>query len=229
MLKNYSTMKKTLVIPIIAGMFLLLNACKNNNYKNATNAPPSTDTTMSTQPGNTYNTPTDSMHAMPDTTKDIANPSTESSKPMTKTEPEKTTARKPMRGKAYVSTSSMETSNMQTRIRMDKNGVYNRTAIMPSFPGGEKALDNFVQDHVQYPQDAADNNIESRVVVNFVVDKNGKIIEPTVISNKAGYGLDDEALRVVKEMPPWNPGKVKGKKVKTRMELPIDFKLEESQ
>jgi periplasmic protein TonB len=220
-------MKKTTIFPLLAGMFLLVNACKNMNDKNATNAPPNTDTMMTNQPANTYNKPSpDTMHAMPDTSKAMASPLTESSKPAAK-ESEKTTGKKMMKGRAYVAKTSA--ASTQAKIMMDKNGVYNRADVMPSFPGGEKALDDFVQDHIQYPQDAADNNIENRVVVNFVVDKDGKIIDPTVVSNKTGYGLEDEALRVVKEMPAWYPGKVKGKAVKTRMSLPIDFKLEESQ
>src|SRR5262249_42827614 len=143
-------MKKTIIFPFIAGMFLLLNACKNNNYKNATNAPPATDTTMANQSANTYNKPS------PDTTKSMANPSTNPSKPMTKTETGKTTAKKKIKGRAYVSKTPM--ANTETKMVMDKYGVYNRAEIMPSYPGGEKALEEFVQDHIQYPQDAVDNN-----------------------------------------------------------------------
>ncbi|HTI11357.1 MAG TPA: energy transducer TonB [Puia sp.] len=109
----------------------------------------------------------------------------------------------------------------------DKDGVYSSVQVMPEFPGGQDALASYVNNHVEYPQQAIDDNTTGTVKVSFVVDENGKIANAHLIdNNKLGKGLDEEALRVVNNMPAWKPGKVKGKNVKTRLELPITFQFE---
>jgi len=113
------------------------------------------------------------------------------------------------------------------KMTKDKEGVYNRTEPMPEFPGGQPALSAYVENHLNYPQQAVDDNKTGTVRVSFIVDENGKIINPHVVgNNKVGDGLDEEAVKVVENMPAWKPGKVKGKNVKTRLELPITFQLE---
>ena len=113
------------------------------------------------------------------------------------------------------------------RMVKDKEGVYNKAQVMPQFPGGQDALANYVNNHVEYPQQAIDNNTTGTVMVSFVVDERGKVKSAHVIGNQSSKdGLDQEALRVVNNMPDWRPGKVKGKNVKTRLELPINFQLE---
>src|ERR1700760_3761794 len=100
-------------------------------------------------------------------------------------------------------------------------------ATMPEFPGGQRALDNYVNDHIKYPQDAVDNDITGIVRVSFVVDENGKISKAKLVSpQRVGNGLDEEALRVVNTMPEWKPATMHGKKIKTRLELPISFQVE---
>ena len=109
----------------------------------------------------------------------------------------------------------------------DKEGVYNKAQVMPQFPGGQNALATYVNNHVEYPQQAIDNNTTGTVMVSFVVDEKGKVTDAHVIGNQlAKDGLNLEAVRVVNNMPDWKPGKVKGKNVKTRLELPINFQLE---
>ena len=61
-----------------------------------------------------------------------------------------------------------------------------------------------------------DNNVEGKVIISFDVDETGKIYRPMVVSSKLGYGLEEAALKIVKEMPQWNPGKMNGKNVKTK-------------
>ena len=115
----------------------------------------------------------------------------------------------------------------EDRMVRDKEGVYNKAQVMPQFPGGQKALATYVNNHVEYPQQAIDNNTTGTVMVSFVVDERGKIKDAHVIGNQMPKdGLDQEALRVVNNMPDWRPGKVRGKNVKTRLELPINFQLE---
>ena len=133
-----------------------------------------------------------------------------------------TPARK--KGKASV---AMSTSAGNEKMVIDKEGVYNKAAVMPEFPGGQDALATYVNNHVEYPQQAIEDNTAGTVRVSFVVDEHGKVKNAKVIGGqKVGDGLDEEALRVVNNMPDWKPGKVKGRNVKTRLELPINFQLE---
>ncbi len=113
-------------------------------------------------------------------------------------------------------------------MEKDKEGVYSRAEKMPEYPGGESALSKFVENNISYPQDAIDQNTEGTVNVSFVVDEKGKVINPLVTGKSAGHGLDEEAVKVVKQMPAWKPGIVKGKAVKTRLSLPVTFKLAEA-
>ncbi len=110
-------------------------------------------------------------------------------------------------------------------MNMDKEGYYNSTEILPAFPGGQKALANFFEKNIQYPQDATDNGVEGNVKINFAVDENGKVYAPKIISDNIGYGIEKEALRAFSKMPAWTPGKIKGRNVKTRFTLPITFQL----
>lgn len=128
------------------------------------------------------------------------------------------------KGRASVAVSQ---SNGSDKMVMDKEGVYNKATVMPEFPGGQDALVNYVNNHVEYPQQAIDDNTAGTVRVSFVVDENGKVQQAKVLGDqKVGKGLDEEAIRVVNNMPAWKPGKVKGHNVKTRLELPINFQLE---
>jgi TonB family protein len=112
------------------------------------------------------------------------------------------------------------------RITADREGVYNRAEVMPSYPGGETALRKFIEENIEYPQRAMDNEAEGTVTLYFAVDEQGTIYTPTVISSKIGYGLEEEAMRVVNKMPKWNPGQIKGRNVKTRFTLPITYQIQ---
>ena len=116
----------------------------------------------------------------------------------------------------------------KTRVEKDKDGIYAHTETMPEFPGGAAALSKYVEDNLSYPQDALDNNTEGTVKVSFIIDEKGKVLDPVVLGTSVNKSLDLEATRVVKRMPAWKPGTVKGKNVKTRLELPITFKLSDS-
>jgi len=128
------------------------------------------------------------------------------------------------KGRATVGTMS---EMKATGIKPDKSGVYEMTEVRPSFPGGQSALEDYVTNNIEYPQMAIDDNKEGTVNVQFVVDENGKIENAKVVGNKLGDGLDDESVQVISKMPKWEPGKVKGKNVKTRLTLPLTYKLEE--
>lgn len=116
-----------------------------------------------------------------------------------------------------------EKENETIVIAMDKEGIYNRAEIKPSFPGGQQALAKFIQDNIVYPDAAIDNGVEATVDVVFAVDEAGKVYTPRLRNEKEGYGLDEASLNVVSKMPKWNPGQIKGKNVKSYYTLPISF------
>ncbi len=132
-------------------------------------------------------------------------------------------AKKGMKGK--VSVALPAAPKMKGEIKADAAGVYSSVDYIPSFPGGTAGLQKFFNDNLQYPRDAAAEGVEGNVRVSFTVDENGKLMNPMIEGEKGGYGLDEEALRVIKKMPSWTPGKVNGKPVKTKFVLPVQFAL----
>jgi protein TonB len=119
------------------------------------------------------------------------------------------------------------TEKKSSSMKPDKDGVYEMTDVRPAFPGGQTALEDYINNHIEYQQPAIDNNTEGTVDVQFVIDENGSVSNAKVIGKELGSGLDDEAVRVISNMPKWTPGKVKGKDVKTRLVLPITYKIEQ--
>ncbi|MBN2669414.1 MAG: energy transducer TonB [Bacteroidales bacterium] len=94
----------------------------------------------------------------------------------------------------------------------------------PEFPGGMEALQKYLGSNTKFPEIAKENNIQGRVFVKFVIDKKGKVTDVEIARGVDPY-LDKEALRVVKSMPDWAPGKQRGKPVKVSYIVPINFKL----
>ena len=92
------------------------------------------------------------------------------------------------------------------------------------FPGGLGALSQFIADNIKYPQLAKENNITGKVFVSFVVEKDGSVGQVKVLRDIGG-GCGAEAVRVVKTMPKWKPGKQRGKPVRTQFNLPVNFEL----
>ena len=109
-------------------------------------------------------------------------------------------------------------------MKPDKNGVYQMVEEMPKYPGGEQAMMKYVADNIKYPEEAKDQNIAGRVFVSFIVEKDGSIGEVKVMRGIGG-GCDEEAVRVIKAMPKWTPGKVKGEPVRVSYMMPLNFKL----
>lgn len=94
----------------------------------------------------------------------------------------------------------------------------------PEFPGGMDALKDFVHENLVYPQHLIDSRVGGRVVIIFIVDKEGKIVDPTVMKG-VNEELNAEALRIVKMMPNWTPGTNGGNPVNKQFILPIDFQV----
>lgn len=97
--------------------------------------------------------------------------------------------------------------------------------VMPEFPGGMKALAEFIKSNLRYPAAAREDGIEGRVYITFIVNAQGEI-ESAEVARGIGGGCDKEALRVVNAMPRWKPGKQNGHAVKVYYTLPISFRLE---
>lgn len=106
----------------------------------------------------------------------------------------------------------------------EKKPIFTIVEEMPSFPGGDEPRVKFLRDNIVYPQMAKENNIQGTVYVSFVVDSKGKVTDVRLLRGIGG-GCDEEAIRVVKLMPPWNPGKQNGKSVRVQFNMPIRFTL----
>lgn len=96
---------------------------------------------------------------------------------------------------------------------------------LPEFPGGMQAMMTFLRKEIKYPQQCAQQGIEGRSHVTFVVNKKGKLTKIKVMKSAGHKLLDKEAIRAVKAMPKWIPGEHEGKTVSVRMTLPVSFKL----
>ena len=116
--------------------------------------------------------------------------------------------------------------NVDESVKNDSiNKIFVDFEEMPQFPGGVSALLEFLRTNVRYPKDAFEANVQGRVLVTFVIEKDGSICEAKVV--KPVYpSLDEEALRVVNGMPNWEPGKVAGEPVRVKYTIPIAFKLQ---
>ena len=196
--------KMTMIIGLGAG--LLFYSCDNNDYSGKNSTTSTTDTATINNTGTAVSN--DNMGV----TDTLSTSST-------------STARKGRRtGKIAV---APITVNKTEKMAANPSGFYNYAEVAPSYSGGQVAIENYITNNLQYPDEAIDNDIEGTVNVQIGIDENGNIISVKTIGNKIGYGLEDEAVKVVGNMPKWNAGMVKGKKVKTYMVLPITYRLEE--
>lgn len=103
--------------------------------------------------------------------------------------------------------------------------IHIRVEKMPEFPGGQDALNRFLVRNIKYPLLAQENGIQGRVVCQFVVNSDGSIVDISVVRG-VEESLDKEAIRVIKSMPKWTPGRQGGKSVRVKYTLPIRFKLQ---
>ena len=109
--------------------------------------------------------------------------------------------------------------------KVDENGVHQVCEEMPEFPGGMAECMKYLSKNINYPEDCKKEGIQGRVIVQFVVDKDGSIKDPT-IARGVHPSLDKEALRVLSSMPNWKPGKQKGEAVKVKYTIPVMFRLQ---
>lgn len=108
----------------------------------------------------------------------------------------------------------------------DDDVVFVVVEQMPEFPGGQAALSRFLSENVKYPTIAKENNIQGRVLCQFVVEKDGTITDVTVVKSGGDASLDKEAVRVLRMMPKWKPGIQRGKPVRVKYTVPVNFRLQ---
>ena len=97
---------------------------------------------------------------------------------------------------------------------------------MPEFPGGQQALFKYLAENVKYPVIAQENGIQGRVICQFVVNKDGSIVDVVAVRSSGEASLDKEAIRVISSMPKWKPGKQRGKPVRVKYTVPVNFRLQ---
>lgn len=113
---------------------------------------------------------------------------------------------------------------INSAAQADSNGVFKIVEQMPQFPGGDDSLRIFLQKNIYYPPMSKETGIQGKVYIGFVIDELGKVTD-VQIKRGVSKELDMEAMRVVKMMPNWIPGKENGKAVKVMYVLPIFFRL----
>ena len=117
------------------------------------------------------------------------------------------------------------TANAQkTVVSQTDPKVFDTVEQMPEYPGGMQAMIEFLQANMKYPEDAAKQKVEGRVMVQFVVETDGSVTDVHV-AKQVFLSLDAEAIRVVQAMPKWTPGKDKGRVVRVKYNLPIVFRM----
>lgn len=110
-------------------------------------------------------------------------------------------------------------------VHEEVNKVFDVVEQMPSFPGGNAALMAYLSNNVKYPVVAQENGVQGRVIVSFVVERDGSITDVTIVRS-VDPSLDREAQRVVRSMPHWNPGKQNGSAVRVKYNVPVSFRLQ---
>jgi protein TonB len=107
----------------------------------------------------------------------------------------------------------------------DTEVIFMVVESMPSFPGGDAALFKYLSDNIKYPVIAQESGIQGRVICQFVVNRDGSIVDIEVVRS-VDRSLDTEAVRVIQSMPKWTPGKQRGKTVRVKYTLPVNFRLQ---
>ena len=116
-------------------------------------------------------------------------------------------------------------STIDRQTQQPDTKVYKVVEVKPQFKGGESAMMEFIAKNVKYPQAAINATQQGRVIVGFVVRKDGIVSDVHIEKSSGHAALDEEAMRVVKTMPAWKPGKQKGKLVNVKCDVPINFRI----
>lgn len=132
---------------------------------------------------------------------------------------------------SYTEESSMRVEVKYVSVRVEheeappEHTIFQITEVMPEFPGGQAALLSFLSKNIKYPAVAQENGAQGRVIVQFVVNRDGSVVDPVVLRS-VDPSLDREALRVISAMPKWRPGIQRGRTVRVKYTVPVTFKLQ---
>lgn len=205
---NYFKSKLT-----VLALFSLCFAACNNDSSSSSPEVSSTDTTTTEKAAMNADTTTSSMsdtamNKMSDTS-------------MNKKATNATSSAKKKKLKASIGEIPASSGSKYTK---DNAGVYDYSEVAPSFKGGSSGIEDYVNNHINFPDAATNDSKEGKVNVKFTVDEDGKVMNAHTVGAKVGDGLDEEAVHVVSSMPKWTPGTIKGKPVKVSLTLPIIFK-----
>ncbi len=196
----------------------IFTGCKNNS--SSTSDSSGTTTTETTTASDQPLTEIHDSGTVVTTPADHGNMAAESQPVSNMSEAKPNPAKKGMKGKVVLAPETKSTAQAEV-----STGVYSSVDVIPSFPGGYAGMQKYFDKNLQYPYDASGEGVEGVVNVSFTVDENGRLTSAQTVGPKLGYGLEEEAMRVVKNMPAWNPGKLKGQNVKTKYTLPVRFQL----
>ena len=148
-----------------------------------------------------------------------SNPRMEITKERTSNDRKGTTSKKSKKGNTALMQSAVDTDSIEN------SKIFGGVEEMPSFPGGNSALMKFLNENIHYPVVAQENGVQGRVVISFVVERDGHITDVQV-ARSVDPSLDKEAQRVVKSMPKWIPGKQNGSAVRVKYNVPVSFRLQ---
>ncbi len=128
--------------------------------------------------------------------------------------------------KEVESSVSNDVVTLRTTTKDNESTIHNVVDDMPEFPGGQSAMFQYFANNVIYPVTAKANDIQGRVICQFVVNRDGSIVDVVVVRSSGNRSLDEEAIRVIKAMPRWSPGRHRGKAVRVQYTVPINFSLQ---
>ena len=148
-----------------------------------------------------------------------SNPRMEITKERTSNDRKGTTSKKSKKGNTALMQSAVDTDSIEN------SNIFGVVEEMPSFPGGQGALMQYLASNIKYPVVAQENGVQGRVIVSFVVERDGSISDVKV-ARSVDPSLDREAQRVVKSMPKWKPGKQNGSAVRVKYTVPVVFRLQ---
>jgi len=197
---NFTTMKKLIVFPVLAALVIFIGCQQKDNA----------------QPGITDITDLNTIDA-----ESITSISASENDAILKSKDGRT-----YRLKDYKTALELWDAALTSKERSKK--VFTSVDNPPTYPGGEQALAAFLGKNIRYPKQAQEQNIAGTVFVQFVVAPDGTISDVHTVGAPKGSGLEEEAIRVVKEMPKWTPGSHQGQKVSVQFNLPIRYTLETS-
>lgn len=116
-------------------------------------------------------------------------------------------------------------SSLSAPAEVEEDVIFITVERMPEYPGGQSAMMQYIGSSVRYPNEALKNGVQGRVIVQFVVEKDGSISDVVIVRSSGDASLDREAIRVISNMPRWKPGMQRGKPVRVKYTVPVNFRL----